>query len=239
MHAAHRRKCCRCRPAGMLTSTSMGKMDHSAMGHGAMKHDDPNSVLVEPGELAELSVDIHQGHRPGVAPVTCRAFQAGMVGKLTVRKAFLKGRGQRLVDWRGLFAEVSAMHPAAEHSPLGKSSEYISTYTPSLLFPIPRAAKWAELGLSAETLPSRAWISGTASNCPGCCRRQAGGGHWWVQPSRPTRRRRRVQVVQAVPQLAEPAALWDRRSRRPGLTWAGRQASDGASRCLAEIKPRV
>lgn len=47
------------------------------------------------------------------------------------------------------------MHPAAEHSPLGKSSEYIATYTPSLLFPIPRAAKWAELGLTAETLPYR------------------------------------------------------------------------------------
>jgi 7-cyano-7-deazaguanine reductase len=45
------------------------------------------------------------------------------------------------------------MHPAAEDSPLGKSSAYIATYTPSLLFPIPRAAKWAELGLSAETLP--------------------------------------------------------------------------------------
>jgi len=45
------------------------------------------------------------------------------------------------------------MHPAAEHSPLGKSSEYISTYTPSLLFPIPRTAKWAELGLTADTLP--------------------------------------------------------------------------------------
>jgi 7-cyano-7-deazaguanine reductase len=45
------------------------------------------------------------------------------------------------------------MHPAAEHSPLGKSSEYVSTYTPSLLFPMPRAAKWAELGLSADTLP--------------------------------------------------------------------------------------
>ncbi|MGH8462623.1 MAG: NADPH-dependent 7-cyano-7-deazaguanine reductase QueF, partial [Pseudomonas sp.] len=43
------------------------------------------------------------------------------------------------------------MHPAAEHSPLGKSSEYIATYTPSLLFPIPRAAKWAELGVSAQT----------------------------------------------------------------------------------------
>jgi 7-cyano-7-deazaguanine reductase len=45
------------------------------------------------------------------------------------------------------------MHPAAEDSPLGKASDYIDTYTPSLLFPIPRAAKWAELGLSAETLP--------------------------------------------------------------------------------------
>lgn len=45
------------------------------------------------------------------------------------------------------------MHPAAEHSPLGKSSEYIATYTPSLLFPIPRATKWAELGLTAQTLP--------------------------------------------------------------------------------------
>lgn len=45
------------------------------------------------------------------------------------------------------------MHPAAKDSPLGKSSEYIAIYTPALLFPIPRAAKWAELGLSAETLP--------------------------------------------------------------------------------------
>ncbi|MBO0367296.1 NADPH-dependent 7-cyano-7-deazaguanine reductase QueF [Pseudomonas putida] len=45
------------------------------------------------------------------------------------------------------------MHPAAEDSPLGKSSEYISTYTPSLLFPIPRLAKWAELGVSGDALP--------------------------------------------------------------------------------------
>ncbi|HFH3673061.1 NADPH-dependent 7-cyano-7-deazaguanine reductase QueF [Pseudomonas aeruginosa] len=45
-------------------------------------------------------------------------------------------------------------HPA-EHSPLGKTSEYVSSYTPSLLFPISRTAKWAELGLRAETLPYR------------------------------------------------------------------------------------
>lgn len=45
------------------------------------------------------------------------------------------------------------MHSAVEDSPLGKASEYIATYTPELLFPIPRAPKWAELGLSADTLP--------------------------------------------------------------------------------------
>ena len=43
-------------------------------------------------------------------------------------------------------------HPA-EHSPLGKSSEYISEYAPELLFPIARSAKWAELGLHAGNLP--------------------------------------------------------------------------------------
>ncbi|EXF45804.1 7-cyano-7-deazaguanine reductase [Pseudomonas sp. BAY1663] len=45
-------------------------------------------------------------------------------------------------------------HPA-EHSPLGKSSAYVATYSPDLLFPIPRAPKWAELGLRADTLPYR------------------------------------------------------------------------------------
>nr|WP_294974594.1 NADPH-dependent 7-cyano-7-deazaguanine reductase QueF [uncultured Pseudomonas sp.] len=47
------------------------------------------------------------------------------------------------------------MHHPAEHSPLGKSSEYVSTYAPELLFPISRTTKWAELGLTAETLPYR------------------------------------------------------------------------------------
>ncbi|MBB3102357.1 NADPH-dependent 7-cyano-7-deazaguanine reductase QueF [Azomonas macrocytogenes] len=43
-------------------------------------------------------------------------------------------------------------HPA-ESSPLGKASEYADTYSPQLLFSIPRAPKWTELGLSAKTLP--------------------------------------------------------------------------------------
>ena len=43
-------------------------------------------------------------------------------------------------------------HPA-EQSPLGKSSDYVFSYSPELLFPIPRATKWAELGLMADSLP--------------------------------------------------------------------------------------
>ena len=44
-------------------------------------------------------------------------------------------------------------HPAAADSPLGKASDYVATYTPSLLFPIPRTAIWGGLGLAAQTLP--------------------------------------------------------------------------------------
>ncbi|WP_263141915.1 NADPH-dependent 7-cyano-7-deazaguanine reductase QueF [Pseudomonas sp. RIT-PI-AD] len=45
-------------------------------------------------------------------------------------------------------------HPA-EASPLGKASEYVAHYSPSLLFPISRAPKWAELGVDGEQLPYR------------------------------------------------------------------------------------
>jgi len=40
----------------------------------------------------------------------------------------------------------------AEASPLGKSAAYCNTYAPELLFPVPRAAKRAEIGVG-ETLP--------------------------------------------------------------------------------------
>lgn len=49
---------------------------------------------------------------------------------------------------------MSAPHPA-DHSPLGKSSDYPERYSPGLLFPIPRAPKWAELGLQPGRLPYR------------------------------------------------------------------------------------
>jgi 7-cyano-7-deazaguanine reductase len=44
-----------------------------------------------------------------------------------------------------------------EQSPLGKTTEYVDQYDPSLLFPIPRAPKREEIRLSeisdAERLP--------------------------------------------------------------------------------------
>ena len=38
-------------------------------------------------------------------------------------------------------------------SPLGKTTEYIAEYAPELLFPIPREAKWRELGIDPQALP--------------------------------------------------------------------------------------
>ena len=43
------------------------------------------------------------------------------------------------------------MSHAPEHSPLGKASAYIDQYDASLLFPIPRAPKRAEIGLEGAT----------------------------------------------------------------------------------------
>ncbi len=42
--------------------------------------------------------------------------------------------------------------PSAEQSPLGKSSAYVEHYAPTLLFPIARAAKRAEIGITG-TVP--------------------------------------------------------------------------------------
>ena len=41
----------------------------------------------------------------------------------------------------------------AEHSPLGKPTEYVSHYSPELLFPIDRQVKRDELGVCADALP--------------------------------------------------------------------------------------
>ncbi|MCK1792319.1 cupredoxin domain-containing protein [Pseudomonas violetae] len=83
MHARHQQEMLEMQQSGMLTPTGMKAMDHGAMGH-AMKHDDPNSVLVEPGKTAELTWTFTQ---PTSLEFACNIpghYQAGMVGKLTV-----------------------------------------------------------------------------------------------------------------------------------------------------------
>lgn len=85
MHAEHQKEMLQMRASGMLTATGMGKMDHSAMGHGAMmKHDDPNSVLVEPGKTAELTWTFTQSTGLEFACNLPGHYQAGMVGELNV-----------------------------------------------------------------------------------------------------------------------------------------------------------
>lgn len=68
--------------SGMLTPTGM---QHHDMGHGGeMKHDDPNSVLVEPGKTAELTWTFAKATDLEFACNVPGHYQAGMVGKLTI-----------------------------------------------------------------------------------------------------------------------------------------------------------
>ena len=94
MHAEHQAEMLKMQQSGALTPTAMkaAPMDHAAMGHGsmagmdhgAMKHDDPNSVLVEPGKTGELTWTFKQASQLEFACNIPGHYQAGMVGKLTV-----------------------------------------------------------------------------------------------------------------------------------------------------------
>jgi len=91
MHAEHQQEMLKMQQSGMLTPTGMKAMDHGAMGHGSMagmdhgmQHDDPNSVLVEPGKQAELTWTFSKSGNLEFACNIPGHYQAGMVGKLTV-----------------------------------------------------------------------------------------------------------------------------------------------------------
>ena len=86
MHAKHQQEMLQMQQSGMLAPTgmkAMAGMDHSKMNHG-MKHDDPNSVLVEPGKTAELTWTFSKATSLEFACNIPGHYQAGMVGKLTV-----------------------------------------------------------------------------------------------------------------------------------------------------------
>lgn len=88
MHAGHQQDMLKMQQSGMLTPTGMKQgMDHAAMGHGengGMRHDDPNSVLVEPGKTAQLTWNFSKATRLEFACNVPGHYQAGMKGDLTV-----------------------------------------------------------------------------------------------------------------------------------------------------------
>ena len=99
MHAAHQQEMLKMVASGMLTPTGM-KHDMAGMQHdmahgagtdgdasmGGMKHDDPNSVLVEPGKTAELTWTFADATGLEFACNLPGHYQAGMVGKVTIRR---------------------------------------------------------------------------------------------------------------------------------------------------------
>ncbi|RMM51374.1 hypothetical protein ALQ77_01090 [Pseudomonas corrugata] len=95
MHAEHQQEMLKMQQSGQLMPTGMGhgSMDHGSMDHGSMghdmagmSHDDPNSVLVEPGKTAELTWTFSKATRLEFACNIPGHYQAGMKGDLTVRQ---------------------------------------------------------------------------------------------------------------------------------------------------------
>ncbi|MCY1274137.1 Copper binding protein, plastocyanin/azurin family [compost metagenome] len=94
-HAEHQKKMAMMQQMGMLTPTELKHampMDHGQMGHGMdsaehaamMRHDDPNSVLVEPGKRAELTWTFSQASGLEFACNIPGHYQAGMTGTLMI-----------------------------------------------------------------------------------------------------------------------------------------------------------
>lgn len=91
MHMEHQKEMAAMMESGMLTptgiNTDMSKMDHSKMADMPMKHDDPNSVLVEPGETKEF---VWKFPRTAELEFACNIpghYESGMVGNIRFGQA--------------------------------------------------------------------------------------------------------------------------------------------------------
>jgi uncharacterized cupredoxin-like copper-binding protein len=89
-HAAHQKEMAAMFQNGTLSPTAahdMSKMDHAMGGMKmvGMEHDDPNSVLVEPGAREELIWTFSDATDLEFACNVPGHYQSGMVGKVTVR----------------------------------------------------------------------------------------------------------------------------------------------------------
>ena len=88
MHAEHQKHMLMMQQMGMLTPTAMqhdmSKMDHSQHDMSGMAHDDPNTVMLEPGQSAELTWTFSQSTGLEFACNIPGHYQAGMVGTIKV-----------------------------------------------------------------------------------------------------------------------------------------------------------
>lgn len=86
MHATHQKEMAQMMEHGMLTPTGVNRemlhMDHAKETGANMKHDDPNSVLVEPGKTVELVWTFPNSHELEFACNIPGHYEAGMVGRI-------------------------------------------------------------------------------------------------------------------------------------------------------------
>ena len=92
MHAENQKEMAMMMEHGMLTPTGVNEkamnMDHSTMpgmGH-SMKHDDPNSALVPPGQTKELVWKFAQGGKIEFACNIPGHYESGMVGNVKFQR---------------------------------------------------------------------------------------------------------------------------------------------------------
>lgn len=97
MHAEHQEEMMTMMDHGMLTATGidheMMKMDHTATGMSGHVHDDPNSVLVEPGAAQELVWKFTEATDLEFACNVPGHYDAGMMGEIEFKKQATSASG--------------------------------------------------------------------------------------------------------------------------------------------------
>ncbi len=90
MHAEHQKEMMTMMEHGMLTATgidmSMMKMDHGSMDMSGHVHDDPNSILIEPGKTQELVWKFAAARNLEFACNVPGHYDAGMMGAIEFGK---------------------------------------------------------------------------------------------------------------------------------------------------------
>lgn len=83
MHKEHQVEMSKMMEQGLITANAI---NHDGMAHGDMKHDDANSVLLEPGKSAELVWRFTQAKKLEFACNVPGHYEAGMVGTISIEK---------------------------------------------------------------------------------------------------------------------------------------------------------